>query len=222
MKKTIKLTSVLLVLSMFLSNIAYADELIESEGIANKISSAMTYGVDKVKNTVLNAIPYEVQTDNESNNKKLQFHDPGMDLTSKDIKTLYDMGYSMVDISNAITLSAVSDETPYEILQQKGLKTADSMISLMSDDNEAHEKGTNEKSWQEVKEGLDLSEDVEVEENSEIIYDGEPDDIETIFRQLGINEILKENKFQESEINEAIENGVVEATDIDDEVMKNN
>ena len=117
MKKTIKLTSVLLVLSMFLSNIAYADELIESEGIANKISSAMTYGVDKVKNTVLNAIPYEVQTDNESNNKKLQFHDPGMDLTSKDIKTLYDMGYSMVDISNAITLSAVSDETPYEILQ---------------------------------------------------------------------------------------------------------
>ena len=80
------------------------------------------------------------------------------------------------------------------------------MISLMSDDNEAHEKGTNEKSWQEVKEGLDLSEDVEVEENSEIIYDGEPDDIETIFRQLGINEILKENKFQESEINEAIEN----------------
>ena len=91
------------------------------------------------------------------------------------------------------------------------------MISLMSDDNEAHEKGTNEKSWQEVKEGLDLSEDVEVEENSEIIYDGEPDDIETIFRQLGINEILKENKFQESEINEAIENGVVEATDIDDE-----
>ena len=97
------------------------------------------------------------------------------------------------------------------------LKTADSMISLMSDDNEAHEKGTNEKSWQEVKEGLDLSEDVEVEENSEIIYDGEPDDIETIFRQLGINEILKENKFQESEINEAIENGVVEATDIDDE-----
>ena len=217
MKKTIKLTSVLLVLSMFLSNIAYADELIESEGIANKISSAMTYGVDKVKNTVLNAIPYEVQTDNESNNKKLQFHDPGMDLTSKDIKTLYDMGYSMVDISNAITLSAVSDETPYEILQQKGLKTADSMISLMSDDNEAHEKGTNEKSWQEVKEGLDLSEDVEVEENSEIIYDGEPDDIETIFRQLGINEILKENKFQESEINEAIENGVVEATDIDDE-----
>ena len=67
--------------------------------------------------------------------------------------------------------------------------------------------------WQQVKEELNLSEDIEVDENSEIMYDGEPDDIETVFNQLGLDDLLLKNGLTESEISESKESGVIENSD---------
>lgn len=216
MKKLAKFTSTLLVISMVLSSIAYAGELSETESLNDQITFAISYGMDKIKNTVVDILSIDSEEKNDDNIKKQKFEYPGMELTDKDIKTLYDMGYSMLDISNAITLSEYCDETPYQILQIKGVqqKRNEQQTNLMSDNGNA-ENISEEPTWTQVKQNLNLSEDVKIDENSEIIYDGEPDDIETIFRQLGINEILKENNFQESEISESIESGVIESTNID-------
>ena len=218
MKKLAKFTSTLLVISMVLSSIAYAGELSETESLNDQITFAISYGMDKIKNTVVDILSIDSEEKNDDNIKKQKFEYPGMELTDKDIKTLYDMGYSMLDISNAITLSEYCDETPYQILQIKGVqqKRNEQQTNLMSDNGNA-ENISEEPTWTQVKQNLNLSEDVKIDENSEIIYDGEPDDIETIFRQLGINEILKENNFQESEISESIESGVIESIS-----MKNN
>lgn len=43
-----------------------------------------------------------------------------MELDSKDIQALYDMGYELTDIEEAIELSSIYEKTPYELLQLKG------------------------------------------------------------------------------------------------------
>ena len=90
---------------MVLSSIAYAGELSETESLNDQITFAISYGMDKIKNTVVDILSIDSEEKNDDNIKKQKFEYPGMELTDKDIKTLYDMGYSMLDISNAITLS---------------------------------------------------------------------------------------------------------------------
>ncbi len=124
MKKLEKFTSTLLVISMFLSNIVYAEELIETESLSEGVTSAISYGIDKAKNTMSNIFSLN-SASGESNIEKddeSKFEDPGMEIELKDIQAFYDMGYELDDIDKAIELSPIYDKTPYELLQLKGQK----------------------------------------------------------------------------------------------------
>lgn len=103
-------------------------------------------------------------------------------------------------------------------MQRKGLTTPGIQVVALNDTSAETELA--DKTWQEVKQELGAPEETEVQENSKIIYEGEPDDVGVLFEQLGLSDMLRENDFQESEIQEAIESGIIEkesTNDVDSE-----
>ena len=123
MSKIKKIIASMLTISMFLPNIAYAREIVDSEVIGNEIESAISYGADKAKNTFSEIFSDEVEENDSDAEYEEEYVDPGAELNGKDIRDLYDLGFSMLDISNAIKLSEMCDKTPYEILKIKGSRT---------------------------------------------------------------------------------------------------
>ena len=67
MKKLAKFTSTLLVISMVLSSIAYAGELSETESLNDQITFAISYGMDKIKNTVVDILSIDSEEKNDDN-----------------------------------------------------------------------------------------------------------------------------------------------------------
>ena len=54
MKKQKRLTAAILTISMLLSNVAYAEELIDTKAVLDKIHSTISYSSDKIKNIASN------------------------------------------------------------------------------------------------------------------------------------------------------------------------
>lgn len=210
--------SSILVASMFVSNIAYAESVIDTEAAANGIGAAISYGVDKIKNTV--AEGFSVSDDSAAEKEiKEEFQDPGMELSKNDMKALYQMGYSVLDISNAVKLSKKSDKTPYQILQMKGLREYSpineaALMSQNEDDTENNSIEATETAWSEVAKDLGIDDDIQ--ENSEMPYEENLDEVKKTFDDLNLTDILLNEGISESEIQEALSTGTVESVDITD------
>lgn len=205
MKRLGKIISTVLAASMFLSNAAYAGELADTDNMSAEAASFFAYIGDKISNTIDNVLS-DASLDNETSDESEveEFQDPGMELSSKDIQELYDLGYSMIDIKNAIRLSAESGETPYSILKMKGLNGVNSGTGI--DTLEIADTDSNE--WNDIKEELGVADETDVDENSDIIFENGTD-VEVMFRQLKLDELLQQSGIQESDIEILKNNGLI-------------
>ena len=122
MKKFINAISFLLTAAIFLPTVSYAEDFIDAESVSDNVSSVISYSTDKIKNTFSNMFTGSAEAAVEAETKKTEFIDPGKELSKNDIQALYDMGYELTEIEEAVSLSASLDKTPYELLQMKGMK----------------------------------------------------------------------------------------------------
>ena len=122
MKKQKRLTAAILTISMLLSNVAYAEELIDTKAVLDKIHSTISYSSDKIKNIASNIFNINSESGFSFENVEKDFIDPGVELDIRDMQALYDMGYEPSDIEMAVELAPIYNKTPYELLKLKGQK----------------------------------------------------------------------------------------------------
>ena len=80
MKKQKRLTAAILTISMLLSNVAYAEELIDTKAVLDKIHSTISYSSDKIKNIASNIFNINSESGFSFENVEKDFIDPAWSL----------------------------------------------------------------------------------------------------------------------------------------------